>query len=145
MNAVRALDVLYDGACPLCVECSRWLSRRRQRIPLRLVDVHGEIARRTYERVPGDGRALIVIDDTGRTWIGPAAFLMCLWALERWASLVWLAVRRPLRPLTIGLFALVGANRTFVASLLGVPSCENGHRGRTPTHGGPYRSARLTT
>ena len=144
MKAMRALTVLYDGTCPLCVACSHWLARRRQRVPLRLVDVHGEAARRTYGRIPGDGRALVVVDDVGRYWAGPAAFLMCLWALERWASFVWLALCQPLRPLTIGLFALVGANRSFVAAVLGVPTCEAGHCGVTPAHGGPYRSARLT-
>jgi predicted DCC family thiol-disulfide oxidoreductase YuxK len=142
---MRTLTVLYDGACPLCVECGRWLSRRRQRIPLRLVDVHGEVARRTYARVPGDGRALVAVDDAGRYWVGPAAFLMCLWALERWALLVWLALRWPLRPLTVGLFALVSANRTFIASVLGLPCGEGGHCGVTPAHGGPYRSARLAS
>ena len=143
MSVVRELTVLYDGACPLCVVCRDWLARSAQRIPLRLLDIHGDVVRSTYGRVPGDGVALVVVDDAGRYWLGPAAFLMCLWALERWAAVAWLALCAPLRPLTVASFALVSANRAALGSLLGVPSCESGHCGLPPSHGGPYRSARL--
>lgn len=140
---MQTLTVLYDGSCPFCVRCGEWLARSAQRIPLRLVDMRSEGARRAYGRIPGDGRELMVVDDAGRYWLGPAAFLMCLWALEHWATIAWLALLAPFRPFAIAFFALVSANRTTVASVLGVPSCESGHCGVSETHGGPYRSARV--
>ena len=43
-------------------------------------------ARDRFGAVPWLGRELVVVDDRGRVWVGPAAFLMCLWATARYRS-----------------------------------------------------------
>src|SRR3712207_4295280 len=32
------------------------------------------------------GNELVVVADSGQVWIGPPAFLLCLWALRDWRS-----------------------------------------------------------
>jgi len=138
---MQSLTVLYDGACPFCVRCRDWLARSRQRIPLRLIDLHSMDARRVYGRVPGDGRELVVVDDAGRYWIGPAAFVMCLWALERWAGVAWFALLAPIRPIAVAFFVLLRMNRKTAAAMLGLPACTEGHCGVPREQAGPYRTA----
>lgn len=138
---MNALTVLYDGACPFCVRCRDWLAGSQQRIPLRLLDVHGEVAQRSYGRIAGDGRELVVIDDGGRYWVGPAAFLMCMWALERWADLAWFALLAPVRPFAVAFFKILSSERTTIATVLGMPTCAAGHCG--VARGGPYRTAAI--
>lgn len=135
---MRALTVLYDGGCPFCVRCALWLARSRQRIPLVPVDCTTEIARARYGRIRGLGRELVVVDDEGRWWVGPAAFLMCLWALEFWNPIASLLLLAPIRPFAIEVFARVTAHRATLASLLGMPPCE-GHCDLAHAHVGPYR------
>lgn len=136
---MRAITILYDGACPFCVRCAEWLARSPQRIALSTVDCHSEVARRRYGRIPGLGRELVAVDDAGRFWVGPAAFVMCLWALEGWSALVTWMLWGPLQPLTIALFAAVTAGRGTLARWTGTPSCEDGHCGIAHAQGGPYR------
>lgn len=136
---MRAMTVLYDGDCPFCVRCQAWLARSPQRVPLLAIDCRSDLARNRYARIPGLGRELVVVDDEGRFWVGPAAFVMCLWALEGWSWLVWWMLSGPLLPLTIALFAAITVNRATLASLVGMPSCEEGHCGIAHAHAGPYR------
>lgn len=136
---MHTLTVLYDGACPMCERCRDFLAAARQRVPLRLVDCHSVEARRRFGRVPGLGRELVVVDDTGHFWIGPAAFVMCLWALERGRALATLLLTAPLLPLAIAVFAWVSNHRGSLGPWLGVPACEGGHCGVAHDHSGPYR------
>lgn len=135
---MRAMTVLYDGGCPFCVRCALWLARSRQRIPLMPVDCTTPAARARYQRIRGLGRELVVVDDAGRYWVGPAAFLMCLWALEAWHALAALLLLAPLRPLAIAVFSAITANRTWIATVVGMPRCE-GHCDLAHAHAGPYR------
>lgn len=137
---MRALTVLYDGACPLCERCRDWLARAPQLVPLTLLDCHSPDARRRFGRIPGLGRELVVADETGRFWIGPAAFVMCLWALRGWRTIASAMLIAPLRPLAILVFTWLSDHRGGLGRLLGVPACSEGHCGVEPRHAaGPYR------
>ncbi|MFJ9039183.1 thiol-disulfide oxidoreductase DCC family protein [Streptomyces sp. NPDC102406] len=81
---VRRLTVLYDAECPLCTFARGWLSRQRQLVPLEFVPAGSEEARR---RFPGlDHSATLsditVIGDGGQIYRGPAAWIVCMWALR---------------------------------------------------------------
>ncbi|GAA1356317.1 thiol-disulfide oxidoreductase DCC family protein [Streptomyces beijiangensis] len=91
---VKGLTVLYDAQCPLCVHLRQWLVGQRQLVPLTLVPAGSESARK---RFPGlDHRATVeeitVIGDRGQIYRGPAAWIVCLWALaDHRAKSHWLA------------------------------------------------------
>lgn len=81
---VRGLTVLYDAQCPLCRFIRGWLQRQRQLVPLEFVAAGGEEARRRFPSL--DHRAALdeitVVGDAGQVYRGPAAWIVCLWALR---------------------------------------------------------------
>ncbi|MEV8568394.1 DUF393 domain-containing protein [Streptomyces sp. NPDC051322] len=91
---VTGLTVLYDAQCPLCVHLRHWLLRQPQLVPLQLVPAASAEA---MARFPGiDHRATLeeitVIGDRGQIYRGPAAWIVCLWALAgHRAKANWLA------------------------------------------------------
>ena len=55
-------------------------------MPLAFVACTGSEARARYGDIPWLGDELIVVGDGGEVWVGPAAFLTCLWALVEWRA-----------------------------------------------------------
>jgi predicted DCC family thiol-disulfide oxidoreductase YuxK len=91
---VRRLTVLYDAQCSLCVHLRQWLSRQRQLVPLDLVPAGSDEARRRYPRLDHARtlREITVIGDKGQIYAGPAAWIVCLWALAEYRPKAhWLA------------------------------------------------------
>ncbi|MFF3341751.1 thiol-disulfide oxidoreductase DCC family protein [Streptomyces flavidovirens] len=80
---VTRLTVLYDAQCALCVHLRNWLLRQRQLVPLDLVPAGSDEARRRYPRLDHARtmREITVIGDKGQIYGGPAAWVVCLWAL----------------------------------------------------------------
>jgi predicted DCC family thiol-disulfide oxidoreductase YuxK len=93
-SPVHGLTVLYDAGCSLCVHLRNWLVRQRQLVPLEMVAAGSVEARRRYPRLD-HGRTLkeiTVIGDLGQIYTGPAAWIICLWALaEHRPKAHWLA------------------------------------------------------
>jgi predicted DCC family thiol-disulfide oxidoreductase YuxK len=81
---VRGLTVLYDAQCGLCAFVRDWLGRQRQLVPLWFVPAGSEEARRRFPSL--DHRAALeeitVVGDGGQIYRGPAAWIVCLWALR---------------------------------------------------------------
>ncbi|MFF8842523.1 thiol-disulfide oxidoreductase DCC family protein [Streptomyces sp. NPDC015127] len=93
-TAVRALTVLYDADCPLCVHLRNWLLRQRPLVPLRTVPAGSAEARRRYPELDHARtlREITVIGDKGQVYTGQAAWVVCLWALADHRSKAhWLA------------------------------------------------------
>ncbi|MCP3818910.1 DUF393 domain-containing protein [Streptomyces sp. A3M-1-3] len=91
---VRTLTVLYDAQCSLCVHLRNWLLRQRQLVPLDMVPAGSDEARRRYPRLNHARtlREITVIGDRGQIYAGPAAWIVCLWALaEHRPKSHWLA------------------------------------------------------
>ncbi|MEU3555536.1 thiol-disulfide oxidoreductase DCC family protein [Streptomyces fragilis] len=81
---VTGLTVLYDAGCPLCRHLGDWLRRQPKLVRLDMVPAASEEARR---RFPGlDHGATLdeitVVGDAGQVYRGPAAWIVCLWALR---------------------------------------------------------------
>jgi predicted DCC family thiol-disulfide oxidoreductase YuxK len=92
--AVRALTVLYDADCSLCVHLRSWLLRQPQLVPLRFVPAGSAAARRDYPELDHARtmREITVIGDRGQVYSGQAAWIVCLWALaEHRPKAHWLA------------------------------------------------------
>lgn len=83
---VRRLTVLYDPDCSLCAFVRGWLERQRQIVPLDLVPVGSEEARRRFPGLDHAAtlREITVIGDSGQIYRDDAAWLVCLWALAEY-------------------------------------------------------------
>ncbi|MFF3685520.1 thiol-disulfide oxidoreductase DCC family protein [Streptomyces sp. NPDC002187] len=91
---VHGLTVLYDANCSLCIHLRNWLGRQRQLVPLEMVAAGSVEARRRYPRLDHDRtlREITVIGDRGQIYTGPAAWIICLWALAEYRPKAhWLA------------------------------------------------------
>jgi predicted DCC family thiol-disulfide oxidoreductase YuxK len=81
---VRRLTVLYDERCTRCRRYAAWLTKQRFRVQVELLPAGSPAARVRYPHVEQWlGRELVVVDNNARAWIGPPAFVMCLWAMDR--------------------------------------------------------------
>ncbi|MFJ8820237.1 thiol-disulfide oxidoreductase DCC family protein [Streptomyces sp. NPDC102467] len=85
---VRRLTVLYDAECPLCTFVRSWLTRQRQLVPLEFIAAGSGEAR---GRFPGLDHAatlgdITVVGDSGQIYRGPAAWIVCMWALREYRA-----------------------------------------------------------
>ncbi|WP_433342083.1 thiol-disulfide oxidoreductase DCC family protein [Streptomyces sp. CA-253872] len=88
-SPVRGLTVLYDADCPLCAYVRQWLGHRRQLVPLTFVPAGSAEA---AARFPGLDQAatlaeITAVGDGGQVYRGPAAWIVCLWALREYRAL----------------------------------------------------------
>jgi hypothetical protein len=60
---------------------------------------------------PWLGKELVVVDDDGSSWVGPAAFLTCLWATARYRSVSYVLSRPGLSPFAERFFLYVSKRR----------------------------------
>ncbi|SHK64805.1 thiol-disulfide oxidoreductase DCC family protein [Actinacidiphila paucisporea] len=143
---LRGLTVLYDPDCRLCAFVGDWLAGQRKLIPVRLVPVGSERARRLFPALDHDGatrREITVVGDTGQVYVGDTAWVVCLWALADHRALAHTmstpAGRRLARAAVLGVARYRGADRT--------PRQPGGHSGRRPAPPGadriPVRTARM--
>ncbi|XIG75519.1 DUF393 domain-containing protein [Streptomyces sp. SGAir0957] len=81
---VRRLTVLYDAECPLCTFARGWLARQRQLVPLDFVPAGSDEARRRFPGIDHSATLsdITVIGDGGQVYRGPAAWVVCMWALR---------------------------------------------------------------
>ncbi len=129
------LTVLYDDECAFCVRCREVFAGYEAIAPIRFVPLRSDEAR-ALGAIPGGGSELVVVSDQGMFWMGPSAFLACLWSFDetRWiASLLGLPL---IRWVGACFFRFLSRNRGALSSLFGM-KCE-GHCS-LPSTGSPYR------
>jgi predicted DCC family thiol-disulfide oxidoreductase YuxK len=93
-QASTRLTILYDERCAFCLRCVDWLATQPCLVGVDLLAAGSSTARERYGSVPWLGRELVVADDRGRVWMGPAAFLVCLWATARYRPWAYRLARR---------------------------------------------------
>jgi predicted DCC family thiol-disulfide oxidoreductase YuxK len=113
------LIVLYDENCALCRRARDWLLAQPTFVQLILVPAGSAAARARYGALPWLGQELVVIDQEGRAWVGPAAFLTCLWATVRYRSWAYRLSGPRLAPLAERFFMLVSKRRDRWSAWLG--------------------------
>jgi predicted DCC family thiol-disulfide oxidoreductase YuxK len=111
----RALTVLFDPQCALCRRCRAWMEQQSSYVPLVFVACTGAEARARYGDIPWLGDELIVVGDRGEVWIGPAAFLTCLWALAEWRAWSYRLAGPAFAPLAKWFFRFLSSHRTGIA------------------------------
>ena len=119
---MEALTVLYDPACALCVRCRSWMLEQASFVRVLFLAATSDEARRRYGAVPWLGEELVVINESGEVWAGPAAFLMCLWALPAWREWSYTMSGPSLAPLAARFFHAISGNRHFINRWLEVAS-----------------------
>jgi predicted DCC family thiol-disulfide oxidoreductase YuxK len=124
---VKYLTVLYDGACALCIRCAEFLAGSATLVPLELLSCQSQGARERFGAVPWLGEELVCVSDEGDVWIGPAAFLVCMWALADYREWSYRLSGATLAPLAERFFVAISSRRARIASLLAKPQrCEEG-------------------
>jgi hypothetical protein len=82
-------------------------------------------ARARYRNVPWLGSELCVASDDGDVWAGPAAFLVCLWALKAWREWADVLASPLLVPLVVRFFRALSSRRHLFAAFLSPDGCEH--------------------
>ena len=123
---MRSLTVLYDPTCELCIRCRAFMERQRSYVPLEFVPWSSEEARRRFGSVPWLGAELCVVASDGRTWVGPAAFVICLWALIEYREWAGRLSTPELAPLAERFFRLLSAERQRIGALFSHDPCGSG-------------------
>lgn len=79
------LHVLYDGACPICFRQREWLAKQEAIVPLHFLPHRAEETSNRFPDIEAHltARDFTAISDDGRIWTGPAASVMCLFALAQ--------------------------------------------------------------
>jgi predicted DCC family thiol-disulfide oxidoreductase YuxK len=122
---MKRMTVLYDASCALCIRCRDFLATHATYVELELLSCQSREARERYGAVPWLGEELVVASDEGDVWIGPAAFLVCLWALADYREWSYRLSGPELAPLAKRFFALVSSRRKRLAAFLGPVHCED--------------------
>lgn len=120
-----ALTVLYDESCPLCLRARDWLRTQPLHLPMELLPAGSPEAGRRYGRLPWRGQELVVVAPDGRVWVGPPAFLMCLWATRRYRPWAYRLNSPMLAPLARRFFTGLSARRSTIGALVGPPPCRD--------------------
>jgi len=124
----EALTVVYDDRCQLCQRCRAWLTRSSQLVPISFVAASDLPGVRRLGLEPAAlpvGDDLIVVGHTAPghaepIWIGPDAFITCLWALTEHRELSARLQRPALRPVAKRAFHALSLGRGSVSKLLDV-------------------------
>jgi predicted DCC family thiol-disulfide oxidoreductase YuxK len=121
----RALLVLFDPTCALCQRCRSWMLRQDSYVPITFLACTEQEARARFGDLPWLGDELIVVGDGGEVWVGPAAFLTCLWALRDWREWSYRLAGPSFAPLAERFFHLLSSRRRSIAALFD-HQCEGG-------------------
>jgi predicted DCC family thiol-disulfide oxidoreductase YuxK len=106
-----AITVVYDEQCELCRRCRHWLAARRTHVPVRFIAAGSPEARRRWPDVEWLGIELVVVGDAGQLWVGPAAFLVCLWATVQYRPWSYRMASPAMAPLARGFVHRVSKER----------------------------------
>ena len=92
-------------------------------VPVDFLAAGSPAARQRYEDLDWYRVELMVVAEDGRAWVGPAAFLMCMWATRRYRKLSYRFRSPALAPMIESFFHSVSSNRSLVSGMLREHRC----------------------
>jgi len=117
------LTVIYDETCELCRRCHHWLALQPTHVELRFLRCGDPEIEERYGTFPWYRQELVVVTDIGQAWIGPGAFLMCLWATRRWRAMSFRLHGTAFAPLAERFFHALSDNRATISGMLNPHVC----------------------
>lgn len=120
---ITRLTVLYDERCVLCMRCRDWMLSQDMLVPIEFVGAHSLRAAQLYGAIPWLGDELVVVGDGGEVWAGPAAFLVCLWALADYREWSYRLAGDTFSKVAVKFFATLSKKRKWIAQWLDHPGC----------------------
>lgn len=119
---MQTLTVLYDPECGLCRRAHEWLSEQSKIIELKFVPCASDEARKRYPQLNHDltKTDLTVVDELGRVYFGPKAWLMVLWALARYREWSYRLAAPELLPTTKRVVSMISQNRYQISRAAGL-------------------------
>jgi len=127
-----SLTILYDERCALCLSARDWLLTQPCLVRVELLAAGSDEAKRRYGGLPWLGSELVAVDDQGNAWIGPPAFLACMWATARYRPWAFRLSRPKLEPHAERFFRWVSKSRERWAWVVDDEAdcswCESGRR-----------------
>ena len=120
------LTVIYDEKCELCRRCRHWLASQPTYIDMQFYACGDSRVSELYGDYPWYRIELMVVSDGGQAWIGPEAFLMCLWATRRWRAMSFRLRGNAFAPLVERFFHALSDNRATISGMLRSHDCEGG-------------------
>ncbi|MBI2705248.1 MAG: DUF393 domain-containing protein [Actinobacteria bacterium] len=142
-RAPRTLTVVYDETCELCRRAREWLATQPSHVQIELLAAGSSEAKRRYGELPWLGRELVVVDEAGNTWIGPAAFLVAIWSTRRYRRWAFRLSEPAFAPMAERFFHLISAQRRRIGAMVGSPACT--YCNRTGTHAQPDDPSHAST
>jgi hypothetical protein len=85
-------------------------------VPVELLPAGSVEAYERYGTLPWFGVELVVADDLGRVWIGPAAFLICMWATARYRGWSYRLSTPKLAPMAERVFMMISKRRDRIGA-----------------------------
>ena len=85
---MQTLTVLYDARCNLCRRIRSWLESQPAYMELTFVAAGSAEARHRFPQLDhaGTTQEITVISDEGGVYTGANAWLICLWALQKYRA-----------------------------------------------------------
>jgi predicted DCC family thiol-disulfide oxidoreductase YuxK len=96
--ATTKLTILYDERCAVCRRARDWLLTQPCFVEVELLPAGSVEASERYGSLPWLGQELIAVDDQGRAWVGPAAFIAAMWATRNYRAWAYRLSRPTLAP-----------------------------------------------
>ena len=120
------LLVLYDDDCAFCRRCAGWLQAEPRYVEVDFLAARSEAARELFGTLPWLGEELVVVDEHGHAWVGPAAFIVCLWTTVRWREWSYRLRGPTLSAVASRFFGAVSARRSLLAAMMKRSTCGPG-------------------
>jgi predicted DCC family thiol-disulfide oxidoreductase YuxK len=116
-----SLTVLYDPDCGLCRRAHEWLGEQQKLVDLVFVACASDEARKRYPELNHDltKSDLTVIDSRGAVYLGPKAWLMVLWSLNRYREWSYRLSTPELLPTTKKVVSAISQNRYQISRVVG--------------------------
>ena len=117
---MKCLYVLFDAECELCLRCRNWLMRQTAFVPLVFIAFQSDEAERRFPGIDAlkPGEQLLVVSDEGAVYRGAHAWIMSLWALEKYREHAQRLAHPVLLPLAKAVCELLSRNRFFLSDAL---------------------------